>query len=171
MCWSHQVHPVAASPLAPPAGRAGSGGRSQSPMCIGGGVAGLPGPGPPEGAVLQGLVFLRKTALAVWRLLRCHGNQVVAAVPCILLLLFLAFVGGAGGGQRLLGQAALLLVVHEGLLVGPGHGADHLLLAAVGSAGAGVHRHGGLGVRARVRLAGWRAGRAEANILGGGRRG
>lgn len=131
MVSSHQVHPVASSPLGPPAGGAGCRWRSQSSMCVGGSVTGVHGPGHPEGTVLHGIVLLRKTALAVRRLLRCHGNQVVVVVPCILLLLFLVDVGGACGRQRLIGQAAPLLVVHEGLLVGPGHRADHLLFAAV----------------------------------------
>lgn len=34
-------------------------------------------------------------------------------------------------GRGLWQQAALLLVVHKGLLVGSGHRADHFLLAAV----------------------------------------
>jgi len=134
----------------------------------GGGGGGTPGQ--PEGAVVVGVVLLTLGAQAGGGVLRCHGDHVVAVVPGVLTLLCAevrdvlgrAAVQGVRRGRGLGGQAALLLVVHEGLLVGPGHGADHLLLAAVRGGGrgrAGVHGHGGVGVRAGVRLAGaWRGG-------------
>ncbi len=96
-------------------------------------------PGQPEGAVVGGVVLLTLGAQARLGILSCHGDQVVVVVPGILLLLCPVVSGVFGraavqGDFRVLGlscQVALLLVVHEGLLVGPGHRANHLLLPAV----------------------------------------
>lgn len=133
---SYQIHSVASLRLKPAVGtRAIQGRSSQSLVCVDWILAGSRSPGESEGAVL-GQVLLTG-AQAGGGVLHCHADQVVVVVPRFLTLLCPVVVGvGAavksscrvGGLSR---QAALLLVVHESLLVGPGHRADHLLLAAV----------------------------------------
>lgn len=64
------------------------------------------------------------------------AGDVVAVVPDLLRLLHApAVVADAFGHGWRAGGLVLLLVVHEGLLVGPGDCADDLLLAAVRGAG------------------------------------
>ncbi len=140
---SYQMHSVASSPQGPvvgSVGRALCGRSSESSMVVGWTVAGGGGPGQSEGTVVGGIVLQTLGAHAGGRVLCCHGNQVVVVVPGVLLLLLSlvvrgvfgrAIVEGAGRGRGLSCQAALLLVVHEGLLVGPGHRTDHLLLPTV----------------------------------------
>lgn len=160
LCSAYQMHPVASPPQGDAArsiGGAFCGRCPESSMCICWKVAGGSRPGQPEGALVDLLLTLEVKAQG--GVPGGHRGRALAVVPGVLPLLRLV-VGGVFGeataegvhGLRGLGwQAALLLVVHEGFLVGPGHRADHLLLAAVrcagrGRAGAGVHRRGGFWV-------------------------
>lgn len=158
LCSAYQMHPVASSPQGDAArsiGGAFCGRCPESSMCICWKVAGGSRPGQPEGALVDLLTLGVKAQGGV----PGHRDRALAVVPGALPLLRLVVGGGFGeataegvrGLRGLAWQAALLLVVHEGFLVGPGHRADHLLLAAVrragrGRAGAGVHRRGGFWV-------------------------
>lgn len=157
------MHPVAPPPQSPgvaPVDGTLVGHVPESSMSVGWTVAGGGAPGRSEG---EGTV-LGALGAQVGGVLGLQAHQVVVVVPGVLLVrgvLGSAAILEARGGRGLAGQAALVLVVHEGLLVGSGHGADHLLLPAVrrtegGRAGTGVHRHGWFGVRAGVGLAGAR---------------
>lgn len=141
------MHSVASSPQGHAEGSAGGalcGRSSESSMIVGWTVAGGGAPGQSEGAVVGGVVLLTLGAHA-GRVLSSCGDQVVVVVPGVLLLFYLvvrgiggrATVVGAGGGRSLCCQVALLLVVHEGLLMGPGHRTNHLLLSAVRCTGRG----------------------------------
>lgn len=88
---------------------------------------------------------LRLRAGGEFVVVACYRGNVVPEVPGILPLLHgLAVVvdalGGAWRPPRLSRRAALLLVVHKGLLVGPRQRANHLLLPAISPAG----RRGGV---------------------------
>lgn len=102
---------------------------SASSMVVGWTVAGGSTSGQSEGAVVGCGVLLTLGSQACWGVLYCHGNQVVVVVPDILPLLHPVGVGvlgratvqGSFDGRGIGRQAALLLVVHECLLVGPGY--------------------------------------------------
>lgn len=125
------MHSVASSPQRHAVGSivALGGWSSDSSMVVGWTVAGGSTSGQSEGAVVGCDVLLTMGSQACWGVLYCHGNQVVVVVPGILPLLYpvgfgvlgRATVQGSCDGRGISRQAALLLVVHECLLVGPGH--------------------------------------------------
>lgn len=138
---SYQMHPVASSAKEPAVVSVGGALRSWSSKSSVCGVWTVVGstPGQFEWAVVGGVVVCTLRAQAGGGVLCCHGDQVVFVVPGLLLLLCpmvsgvlgRATVRGARGIWGLGCQAALLLVVHEGLLVAPGDRGNHLLLPAV----------------------------------------